>query len=151
MASLRWMIRRDLERVVDIDRASFVDSWDEDTWIKVLRERNTIAYVCEVETLIIGYVCYELGKDYVRILNMAVEESWRDSGYGTQMIDKLYSKLSLKTGRDRVVVTVNERSVNLCLWFKKRGFTCTSICRGHFGSGCDGYIFERKLTHAESR
>ena len=86
---IRWMIRRDMPEVLDIERASFEFPWSEEDFIRCLRQRNCIGMVAEHGERVVGFMIYELHKTRLHILNFAVAADVRRRGVGRQMIDKL--------------------------------------------------------------
>src|SRR5882724_3036751 len=91
---IRWMIRRDMPEVLEIERASFEFPWFEEDFIRCLRQRNCIGMVAEHAEHVVGFMIYELHKTRLHILNFAVSASLRHRSIGTQMIEKLVGKLS---------------------------------------------------------
>ena len=91
---IRWMIRSDLPEVLDIEAASFPHPWDEATFINYLRQRNVIGMVCEEKDRVVGYMVYEMHKNRLHVLNLAVSTESRRQGVGTAMVAKLISQLS---------------------------------------------------------
>ena len=47
---IRWMIRRDMPEVLDIERLSFEFAWTEEDFLCCLRQRNCIGMVAERTT-----------------------------------------------------------------------------------------------------
>ena len=91
---IRWMIRRDMPEVLDIERASFEFPWFEEDFIRCLRQRNCIGMVAEHGERVVGFMIYELHKTRLHILNFAVAADLRRRGVGRQMVEKLVGKLS---------------------------------------------------------
>ena len=91
---IRWMIRRDMPEVLDIERESFEFPWFEEDFIRCLRQRNCIGMVAEHAEHVVGFMIYELHKTRLHILNFAVAAGVRHRSVGTQMIEKLVGKLS---------------------------------------------------------
>ena len=91
---IRWMIRRDMAEVLDIERSSFKFPWVEEEFIRCLRQRNCIGMVAEHDTRVVGFMIYELHKTRLHILNLAVRDGYRLRGVGSLLISKLKSKLS---------------------------------------------------------
>lgn len=119
---IRWMIRRDMEEVVGIERMSFSDPWTDEDFVRCLRQRNCIGMVCETyEDEIVGFLIYELHKSRLHLLNLAVDINHRRSGIGTQMIQKLKSKLSNQR-RTRMTTAVAERNLAGQLFLRSQGF-----------------------------
>ena len=46
---IRWMIRRDMPEVLQIERTSFEYPWSEEDFIRCLRQRNCIGMVAEYD------------------------------------------------------------------------------------------------------
>ena len=73
---VRWMIRRDMQDVLDIEKTCFEFPWQEDDFIRWLRNRNVIGMVCEAGERTAGFMVYEILKNKIHILNFAVHEDW---------------------------------------------------------------------------
>ena len=83
---IRWLIRRDMSQVLEIERASFRHAWTEEDFLTCLRQRNCIGMVAEHEDQIVGFMVYELHKSKLRIMNFAVAPWVRRRGVGQQMV-----------------------------------------------------------------
>lgn len=128
---IRWMIRRDMPEVLDIENNSFEFPWFEEDFIRCLRQRNCIGLVAEYDEEVVGFMIYELHKSRLHILNFAVHSDFRRSGVGEQMIAKLVSKLSAQR-RTRVLLEVRETNLEAQLFFKSKGFRATSVLREYY-------------------
>jgi len=117
---IRWMIRRDMPEVLDIEKKSFEDSWDEDDFMEDLRQRCVIGMVAEHDEKIVGFMIYELNKTDIHILNFAVHPDHRFRGIGNAMAQKLKSKLGPR--RDKIFLEVRKSGRDTQLFFKKIGF-----------------------------
>jgi len=138
---IRWMIRRDMPEVLQIEEQSFEFPWSEENFIRCLRQRNCIGMVAEIGEKIVGYTIYELHRNRLEILNLAVHGEHRRSGVGSSMIAKLYSKLSPQR-RTRIDAAVCERNENAHYWLKACGFTAIEILRDHYEEiTADAYLF----------
>src|SRR5438105_8894740 len=102
---IRWMIRRDMAEVLDIESDSFEFPWFEEDFIRCLRQRNCIGMVAETSERVVGFMVYELHKHKLHILNFAVNGAHRRKCVGTQMAKKLISKLS-PDRRSRVLLEI---------------------------------------------
>ena len=74
---IRWMIRRDMAEVLEIERSAFEFPWFEEEFIRCLRQRNCIGMVAEANHQIVGFMIYELHKAKLHILNFAVAPEFR--------------------------------------------------------------------------
>ena len=139
---IRWMIRRDMSEVLDIERESFEFPWLEEDFIRCLRQRNCIGMVAEHGEHVVGFMIYELHKSRLHILNFAVADEARHRGVGQQMVDKLVSKLSSQR-RTRITLEVRETNLSAQLFFKTNGFRATSVLRAYYeDSPEDAYVMQ---------
>lgn len=139
---IRWMIRRDMPEVLDIERDSFEFPWYEEDFIRCLRQRNCIGMVAEHGERVVGFMIYELHKSRLHILNFAVSADVRRRGVGLQMADKLISKLSSQR-RTRVTLEVRETNLAAQLFFRQNGFKATSVLREYYDdSPEDAYVMQ---------
>ena len=147
--NMRWMGRRDLPHVLQIEEQSFKEPWNEDNFLQVLRLRNCIGMVIEYEELVIGFVIYELHDTYrsqsrpIEILNIAVDPEFRRMMVGTSMIEKLKSKLSWQRRR-KLMTWVSETNLEAQVWLRSNGFLCVKVEKGRYPDQpeMDAYKFE---------
>jgi ribosomal-protein-alanine N-acetyltransferase len=136
------MIRRDMNEVLDIERASFEFPWFEEDFIRCLRQRNCIGMVAECGERVVGFMIYELHKTRLHILNFAVAQEMRRRGIGAQMVEKLISKLSSQR-RSRITLEVRETNLPAQLFFKEAGFRATMVLRSFYDdSPEDAYMMQ---------
>lgn len=141
----RWMIRRDVEEIIVIEREQFTVPWQEDDFVNTLRQRNTIGKVVEAsDESIAGYIIYELHKSHLEIVNLAVSRQHKAQGVASLMIGKLMAKLH-RDRRTRIIVKVSDRNLEAQLFFKRRGFKATEINKDAWGPGWDGYTMVYEL------
>jgi ribosomal-protein-alanine N-acetyltransferase len=147
---IRWMIRRDMAEVLDIERGSFEFPWFEEDFIRCLRQRNCIGMVAEHGERVVGFMIYELHKTRLHILNFAVADQFRRRGVGRQMIEKLLGKLS---SQRRVRITLEVRETNLAaqLFFKAAGFRAVTVLRAYYeDSPEDAYLMQFRYSPDEA-
>ena len=139
---IRWMIRRDMPEVLNIERESFEFPWFEEDFIRCLRQRNCIGMVAEQGERVVGFMIYELHKSRLHILNFAVAKGMRNRSIGRQMAEKLASKLSSQR-RTRITLEVRETNLPAQLFFKKVGFRATTVLRSYYeDSPEDAYVMQ---------
>jgi ribosomal-protein-alanine N-acetyltransferase len=139
---IRWMIRRDMPEVLEIERGSFEFPWFEEEFIRSLRQRNCIGMVAEHAERVVGFMIYELHKTRLHILNFAVAPDARRRGVGRQMLEKLLGKLSSQR-RTRITLEVRETNVPAQLFFRENGFRATSVLHEFYDdSPEDAYLMQ---------
>lgn len=145
---IRWMIRRDMPEVLDIENRSFEFPWSEEDFIRCLRQRNCIGMVAEFDERVVGFMIYELHKNRLHILNFAVRPEFRRRGVGTAMINKLVGKLSLQR-RNRILLEVRETNLEAQLFFRENGFRAISVLRDFYEDTTeDAYLMQYRYRPA---
>ncbi len=139
---IRWLIRRDLPEVLAIEEQSFEFPWSEAEFLECLKRRNCVGMVAQYNHTAVGYMIYELCKDKIHLLNLAVSPTHRRRGVGTQMVAKLISKLTPEH-RERIVLEVRETNLAAQLFFRANGFRAVSILHNFYDdSPEDAYRME---------
>ena len=139
---IRWVLRRDMPEILDIEAASFEFPWLEDDFIRCLRQRNNIGLVAEYDDQVVGFIIYELSKSHILVLNLATTPEMRRKGIGSQMIHKLIGKLSAQR-RTKILLEVRETNLGAQLFFRDSGFRAVSILRDYYeGTSEDAYSME---------
>ena len=129
---IRWMIRRDMPEVLDIEKSSFEFPWSEEDFIRCLRQRNCIGMVAEYDESVVGFMIYELHKDQLHVLNFSVAPDVRRRRVAAQMVIKLTGKLSHQR-RNRIVLEVRETNLAAQMFFRQQGFRAVSVLRDYYG------------------
>lgn len=142
---IRWLIRRDMAEVLDIERASFEFAWTEEDFLCCLRQRNCIGMVAEHNHEIVGFMIYELHKSMLRVLNFAVSPTARRKSVGEQMIGRLIDKLSQQR-RKEIVLEVRETNLDAQMFFKNQKFRAVTVLRNHYDDTAeDAYYMMYRL------
>ena len=127
---IRWLIRRDLTEVLEIEKASFEYTWTEEDFLCCLRQRNYIGMIVEKDNEINGFMIYGLHKQKLRLVNFAVDPKYRREGIGSAMTNRLVEKL-IQQKRKEIVLAIRETNLPAQLFFKEQGFKATRILRNY--------------------
>ena len=148
---IRWMIRRDMAEVLNIESHSFEFPWSEEDFVRCLRQRNCIGMVAEHHERVIGFMIYELHRNRLHILNFCVHPDLRRRRVGDQMIGKLVSKLSPQR-RNKIMLEVRETNLDAQLFFRNLGFRAVSLLREFYeDTPEDAYLMQyRYVAQAET-
>ena len=139
---LRWMIRRDMPEVLSIEQEAFEFPWSDEDFTRCLRQRNCIGMVAEVGDSVVAFRIYELHRTRLQVLNFAVRRSHRRLAIGTQMMGKLFAKLSLER-RDRILLEVRERNLPAQLFFRSLGYRAISVLKDFYEDSTeDAYLMQ---------
>jgi ribosomal-protein-alanine N-acetyltransferase len=139
---VRWMIRRDMAEVLEIENESFEFPWSEEDFIRCLRGRNCIGMVAEYQGRVVGFMIYELHKTRLHVMNFAVAKAHRRGGIGLQMVGKLVGKLSTQR-RTRIQLEVRETNLAAQIFFRSCGFRAISVLRDFYDDTVeDAYLMQ---------
>lgn len=146
---IRWLIRRDMREVLDIENQSFEHRWTEQDFLTYLRERNCIGMVAERNNMIVGYCVYLLFPNALEIINLAISPVLRREGIGSQLIDRMKDKLS-QHKRHFIYAAVRETNIEAQMFFKGCGFNAYDIHKNHYEvCNDDAFMFRYQLARSE--
>ena len=130
LTHIRWAVRRDLALMLAIESESFSQEgmWTEADFMSALRQRNTAACVAEHDGQVVGFAVYELHRDRLHILNIAVNQKFRRRRVGTQLIQQLVKKLS-PVMRKEIRLEVRETNLVAQQFFRAKGFKASKILK----------------------
>jgi len=145
----RWMIRRDMAEVMEIESQSFEHPWTEEEFVKCLRQRNSIGRVAEHDERIVGFWIYELHASRIQLINLAVHPDFRRRGIGRQMTEELIGKLSSHR-RTRISLEVRESNVAAQVFFRAARFRAVNVIGGFYEDSDEAAILfvHRHQSHA---
>lgn len=145
MSPIRWMVRRDMPMLLDIESRSSAYPWSEEDVLRALRQRNCIGMVVEEAARLRGFAIYALYKRRFEIIKMVVDVAHRRHGWGRQLIEKLKSKLFVDR-RYEIACDVRESNLGGQLFLKSQGFRGVEVARGsHENPLEDGYVMQYSL------
>ena len=137
---VRWMIRRDLRGVMAIESATGSGVTEAEI-VALLRERGTIGMVALSGDHVVGWMVYLLRSNTLDVLHLTVDPDWRRSGIGSQMIEKLRSRL-IYPRRPYLRIGVRESNLGAQLFLRACGLRAVRVDRGHHeDTGEDQYVF----------
>jgi len=144
------MIRRDMPEVLAIEQEAFEFPWSDEDFTRCLRQRNCIGMVAEVGDSVVAFMIYELHRTRLHVLNFAVRRSHRRLGIGSQMMGKLFAKLSVER-RDRILLEVRERNLPAQVFFRSLGYRAISVLKDFYEDSTeDAYLMQFLSAEAAS-
>lgn len=82
----------------------------------------------------VGYVIAKKTVNTYQLMLIAVDENHRSKGYGTQLVDRIFTEIQKQGGRILNVITDADANDSLCFYLKN-GFVLTGIVQDEFISG----------------
>lgn len=125
---VRWMIKRDMPEVMQIENQSFEFKWTEKEFLSQLRRRNVEGIVAEINHRIVGFIVCEFNRPDIQVMNLAVCKHYRRIGVASKLIQR--TKIRMREhSRNIIIVGVRERNLPAQLFFQSCGFKSTEIIR----------------------
>lgn len=138
----RWMIRSDLNAVMEIENLCFEFPWKKEDFLACLGQRNCIGIVAEIDRVVAGYMLYEINDGFIRLLNIAVHPRMVRLGVGQSLINRLQSKLD-SVRWHRITAQVRETNLDAQLFLRKMGFRVIAIQEDQFEETDEqAYLFQ---------
>lgn len=141
----------DLAAVVQIERASFSSPWTE----KMLRaeiEGNPFARFVlarrKGDREILGYLCYWVVFEELRIMNVAVAPPWRRRGIARMLVDHALSE-GRSQGVRRVLLEVRASNEPALSLYRRFGFERTALRRNYYSDPKEDAILMELSSAAE--
>jgi [ribosomal protein S18]-alanine N-acetyltransferase len=128
---IRWLIKRDMPEVLEIENRSFSEPCPEKEFLRLLRQASVIGVVAEPKTFgaIYGFMIYELHKQKLNLLNFAVAPEVRGTGVGRAMVERLIDKLSQQRRR-WITLEAYEENLTAQKFFSSCGFKAFGCAGG---------------------
>jgi [ribosomal protein S18]-alanine N-acetyltransferase len=125
---IRWAITRDLDAILRIENEREGKTWSEQDFVWLLRVRNVIGSVFEIQNNVMGFMIFEFRKDNLRILRLAVAKEFRRRGIGRQLMDKLFRRLFISRRRF-ISIKVGDDNLGAHKFLAAVGFRAVKVLR----------------------
>lgn len=139
--TLRPYEGEDLTRINEIEVVSFTDPWPSSFFTYIHGKAPDLFLVAEEDEEIVGYVIGELREvmfsgvshksSIGHILNIAVDEGWRNRGIGTRLIEEIENRFR-RMGATRVTLEVRESNATARSFYLRRDFAEIGRVRAYY-------------------
>ena len=142
-AKIRAMKERDIPRIMEIERASFVTPWTEGLFKSQLAFKDRVINLVLIEAeVIVAYAAAWIAYDEIHLMSIAVAPERRERGFGEEMLVNV-----LKTGRARgaarAILEVREGNETARRFYRKHGFCEIGRRRAYYSdTGEDAIVME---------
>ena len=133
---IRRFERRDLKRIVDVERESFgKDAWPANAFLEYWRESPELFLVALLGRRIAGYSIARLTWRGAEIESIAVDPRYRSRGVAQALLDVTLVRLGA-TALRLMVSTENEAALR---FYRRYGFVRTRRVKHYYGHGRDAW------------
>lgn len=145
--AIRKMNASDLSTVMEIEKEAFPDPYTEEQMKYDLME-NPVAQilVAVVDANVVGFLDFMITFDSSTIVQIAVDEKYRDRGIGTRLLGEMLK--ILKSQQDEVdflALEVRLSNVRAQKFYKKHAFEVITTKKSYYSNGEDALYLVRNL------
>ncbi len=144
--------RRDLPRILEIERLAFPAPWDLKSFERELALPFSHITVATLPNLVrdgtVGFVCRWLVADECHLLNLAVHPDYRRQGVGVYLMNALIVEAMAKRA-NFITLEVRRSNVAARHLYRKLKFEERRLRRDYYGPGEDAIVMELLLDTAD--
>jgi len=141
---VRPMTEADLDRVLDIETASFPAPWKREHFVAELEACHSFPYVAEEDDGILGYVCLMTLFEEAQILDIAVDPNQRGRGIARLLLAHAIS-VAREKGAEVLALEVRASNIGAITLYEKCGFVRTGLRNKYYEGKEDAVLMEKRL------
>ncbi len=133
---VRAFERRSLNRIVEIERASFgEDAWPAEAFVEYWRESPELFLAARLGRRIVGYSITRTNWRGAELESIAVDPRYRGRGVAQALLDATVARMTAPTLR-LMVSTTNAPAIR---FYRQYGFVRTRLVKRYYGAGRDAW------------
>jgi ribosomal-protein-alanine N-acetyltransferase len=142
---IRPFARRDLDRVLEIERASFgKDAWPADAFLDYWRDAPELFLMASLGRRIAAYSIARTTWRGAELESIAVDPRYRGRGAGQALLDATVDRLD---GASTLRLMVSTENVAALRFYRQYGFVRTRLVKRYYGAGRDAWRMRLNLAH----
>lgn len=132
---------------IAIERASFGDPWDDESFARLVTVQREHIRVAEVEGTVVGYWIGTRIDDEAELANLAVDPSRRRGGVGGQLLDHFLRQVGAHE-RTTVFLEVRASNVGAQELYTQRGFEPIHRRKGYYSAPTEDAVVMVRVPRA---
>ena len=145
------MQERDLPFVLEIERLSFPNPWQESSFhgeIANLHISYPSVIIYRPQDKIIGYIIFWLVQEEAQISNLAVHPDFKRLGIGDAVLEQVLT-IMRKMDAKQVILEVRPSNLAARTLYEKKGFNLLGFRRGYYQNPPeDALVMSKNLAHS---
>ncbi len=135
----------DLDAVVSIEQALFIDPWSQQDFHYELIE-NPFAHlmVLKKDDQVIGYIDYWITYETCQIASIAVDKAYQGKGFGNQLLEHCMQH-AINSDCHNISLEVRVSNLVAKNLYESYGFIPITIKSGYYKNGEDAYLMVKLL------
>lgn len=129
--NIRKMQKDDVDQMTAIEAISFSQPWSKKLFEEAINHENLLFLVAEIDGIIAGYCGLYMVLDEGNVINVAVEENFRNQHIAMNLLVKLLDEGS-KRGIKAFTLEVRQHNVLAIHLYEKLGFQSVGIRKNFY-------------------
>lgn len=143
--AVRRMRLRDLDRIEEIERASFgSEAYDRNLFAEYYDTCGSLFLVGEYHRSICGYMITCTGGDRAEVISVAVDPARRGTGVGSSLMESTLRRLRRRR-IGRLLLMVSEKNETARTFYEKYGFHRIRRAPRYYENGDDAWQMSRNV------
>lgn len=143
MIQLLPMCKNDIDRVMQLDRKSFVQ-WPRHYYIKTVYSSGFYGILAQTDNQCIGNIMFRINNRCLYIDKIIVSKEYRYQGVGGKLLKKAI-RMGKRKNVDQALLTVFYNNIYAMDFYSKHGFLIESIQWNHYLDGEHGVRMYRNV------
>ena len=143
---IRTMTAEDIDKVYEIELASFSVPWSKNLFLESLADDNNRLFVAERDKEIAGYIDLWCILDEATIMNVAVAEAFRRQGVAVVLMEHALG-VALSGGANAVTLEVRKSNEPAVRLYERLGFESVGIRPNYYEKPREDAIIMWKYFH----
>ena len=123
----------DLDMILEIERASFVNPWTREMYLAELDNRGVSFFFLarDAERHVVGFCSFWRVFDELHVNNLAVLPSWRRQGIAAALLRRVFAE-GAALGAKRATLEVRRSNDNARRLYERFGFVVSGVRRAYY-------------------
>ena len=137
---IRFADLKDIDQIYSLERISFRNAYPPSLILQLIKDRNSLCYVIEVEQNILGMAFALMrSKNKGQIVSVAIHPQHRNCGYGSLLVARLIQDLK-ERGSEIIELEVRISNAIAQKLYKKFNFKIKKTKTHYYPDGEDAYF-----------
>ncbi len=142
---LEKMTDEHLERVLEIEEASFSEPYTRDLFEEELALKIAHPYVVKLKNKIVGFIDYWIVKDEIQLINIAVDPKYRAKGIGSFLMKHL-DEIGIEKKVEKIFLDVRENNYSAIHLYEKFGYEKVRIRKKYYSDDENAIVMVKKIS-----
>ena len=133
---IRLLNFTDIDRVVELENNEIGSSLGSEMLKSYVDNHMCIAYVYELDDMVIGYISCNFDGDVLEVCNICIDNKYQNQGLGTKLLLRCFPIISS-------VIDVKHNNLRAIHVYEKLGYKRIHVRKGYYKTGEDAIVLQK--------